>query len=167
MKVPAGTARRTFSGEKGKKGSFSSATVHTRRPGPTSQARHQQQERARKYSQVSRGNTGEGPGAGRAGGGGARTGRPGRRRRGSPGLLGSPHRPLPALPRAEETLVRLRCAAVEGFARPGTAGGEYRVSGGAERGAARSGAARAAGGAGLAGAGALPCLGLPLYGGPR
>lgn len=92
--------------------------MHTRRPGPTSQARHQQQERARKYSQVSRGNTGEGPGAGRAGGGGARTGRPGRRRRGSPGLLGSPHRPPPRAARGRRDAGSAALCGRGGFCSP-------------------------------------------------
>lgn len=48
-------------------------------------------------------------------------------------------------PRLGEMLVRLRCAAGEGFARPGTAGSQYRALGGAEHGAARSEAARPAG----------------------
>lgn len=48
-------------------------------------------------------------------------------------------------PRLGETLVRLRRATGDGFARPGTSGSQYRVPGNVERGAARSGVARAAG----------------------
>lgn len=67
MKIPAGTARRRFSGETTTtKGSFSSATAPTRQPGPTGQAvpeGHLQHDRAAKHSQVSPGEAGEGPAA--------------------------------------------------------------------------------------------------------
>lgn len=154
LSVQAGTARCSLWGEMTKMRSCSSALVRTRRPVPAARLCPEAPTATAgaEYSQVSRerrGTAGACGGSRRAGGGGeARTGRPGKRRRDSPGLLGS------------------RRWFAEGFARPAAGS----VSTGSRRRRARrcpqrSGRTRR--GAGLEGSGALPCLGPPLHGGPR
>lgn len=167
LSVRAGTARCSLWGGMTKMGSCSSALVRTRRPVPAAR-QCPEAPAATAGSKVLTSVTvtpGSGRGRRRKPGGQAAAARPGRgvpvnaavTRRGSS---------VPPPPWAGETLVRLLCAAAEGFARPAARS----VSTGSRRRRARrcpqrSGRTRR--GAGLEGSGALPCLGPPLHGGPR